>query len=76
MPRPIKLSNVIKTLKKNGFYLVSQKGSYAKFRKKVADKHTVIVKMSKKEIPHGTFQAIILQSDLKEKDFRDKKKLK
>jgi hypothetical protein len=30
--------------------------------------------MSKKEIPHGTFQSILLQSGLKENDFRDKKK--
>jgi len=74
MPRPIPLKIVLKVLKAKGFFFVSQKGSHAKFRKYGAPVRTVIVKMSKKEIPHGTFQSILLQSGLKENDFRDKKK--
>ncbi len=71
MPNPIKLRVVIKTLEKYGFVFVSQKGSHAKYRKKGKITRTVIVKMGKKEIPHGTFQSILLLSGLKKDDFRD-----
>ena len=74
MPRPISLRTVIKTLYIEGFVFVSQKGSHAKFRKMGDPIKTVIVKMKKKEIPHGTFQSILLLSGLQEEDFRKKKK--
>ncbi len=73
MPRPIVLKQVIKTLRDRGFFFVSQKGSHAKFRKIGNPARTVIVKMAKKEIPYGTFQSILLQSGLKESDFREEK---
>jgi predicted RNA binding protein YcfA (HicA-like mRNA interferase family) len=69
MPKPIKLKFVIKTLEKQGFFFVSQKGSHAKYRKLGKITRTVIIKMGKKEIPHGTFQSILLLSGLKENDF-------
>lgn len=72
MPRPIQLKVVIKVLKEKGFFFVSQKGSHGKFRKLGNPTRTVIVKMAKKEVPHGTFQSILLHSGLKENDFRDK----
>jgi predicted RNA binding protein YcfA (HicA-like mRNA interferase family) len=71
MPRPIQLKTVIKVLEKNGFVSISQKGSHRKFRKKEVNTKTVIIKMGKKEIPHGTFQSILLHSGLKESDFRN-----
>ncbi|MBI4599963.1 type II toxin-antitoxin system HicA family toxin [Candidatus Uhrbacteria bacterium] len=71
MPRPIDLQIVLKVLKKEGFFFVSQRGSHAKFRKLGLPTRMVIVKMSKKQIPHGTFQSIILHSGLNESDFRD-----
>jgi predicted RNA binding protein YcfA (HicA-like mRNA interferase family) len=71
MPKPIVLKRVIKTLRENGFFFVSQNGSHAKFRKIGNPTKTVIVKMSKKEIPFGTFQSILLQSGLEESDFRN-----
>lgn len=74
MPRPIQLKRIIKVLNQKGFFFVSQNGSHAKFRKIGNPTKTVIVKMSKKEIPHGTFQSILLHSGLKEDDFRDSKK--
>lgn len=74
MPRPIPLRTVIKTLNTKGFVFVSQNGSHAKFRKEGESTKTVIVKMKKKEIPHGTFQSILLLSGLQENDFRKKKK--
>ena len=70
MPRPIALKLVLKVLLKNGFVLVSQKGSHAKYRKSGNPVRTVIVKTTKKEIPHGTFKSILNQSALTEQDFR------
>ncbi|MDP3900606.1 MAG: type II toxin-antitoxin system HicA family toxin [bacterium] len=72
MPRPIQLKLVLKVLQAKGFIFISQNGSHAKFRKTGSPTKTVIVKMSKKEIPHGTFQSILLLSGLKEDDFRKK----
>ena len=74
MPRPIALRKVLKVLQQNGFFFVSQSASHGKFRKQDNPTKTVIVKMSKKDIPHGTFQSILLLSGLKESDFRNKKK--
>lgn len=71
MPRPITLRQVLGVLRKKGFFFVSQNGSHAKFRKPGNPTRTVIVKMAKKEIPHGTFQSILLHSGLKESDFRE-----
>lgn len=70
MPRPISLKIVLRVLKKKGFFFVSQKGSHAKYKKIGSSTRIVIVKMSKKEIPHGTFQSILLKSGLEESDFR------
>ncbi|MEK7175288.1 MAG: type II toxin-antitoxin system HicA family toxin, partial [Patescibacteria group bacterium] len=67
MPRPIDLKIVIKVLGRKGFFFVSQNGSHAKFRNTVNPIRTVIIKMSKKQIPHGTFQSILLQYGLEEK---------
>jgi len=74
MPKPIKLKIIIKVLKEKGFFFVSQKGSHGKFRKIGKSTRTVIIKMTNKEIPHGTFQSILLQSGLKEHDFCKKSK--
>jgi len=73
MPRPIPLKQVIRGLRDRGFFFVSQKGSHAKFRKPGNPTRTVIVKTAKKEVPYGTFQSILLQSGLKESDFREEK---
>ncbi len=75
MPRPISLQTVLKVLKAKGFFCVRQKGSHARFEKHVAGRTVkVTVKVSKKEIPHGTFQSILLQSGLEEADFRKPRK--
>lgn len=74
MPRPIKLKVLIRVIQEKGFFFVSQKGSHAKFKKDGNPTLIVIVKMGKKEIPYGTFQSILLHSNLKEEDFHGKKK--
>jgi predicted RNA binding protein YcfA (HicA-like mRNA interferase family) len=62
---------IIKILLAKGFGFVSQKGSHAKFRKTVDGKVlTVIVPAGKKEIPIGTFQSILKQSNLSRIDFQ------
>ena len=71
MPKPIELKIVLRVLEKEGFFFVSQKGSHAKFKKAGFPNKTVIVKMSEKEIPYGTFRSIILMSGLDESDFRN-----
>ena len=57
---------IIKTLIKNGFIFISQRGSHNKYRK--GDK-SVIVPSPRKEIPIGTFRSIIRQSGLDLNDF-------
>lgn len=74
MPRPIPLKRVLKIFQREGFFFVKQKGSHAKYRKIGKPTRNVTIKTTKKEIPHGTFQSILLQSGLKESDFRDEKK--
>ncbi len=70
MPRPIALHLVLKVLRARGFLLVSQRSSHGKFRRDGNAVRTVIVKMTKKEIPFGTFRSILEQSGLQEHDFR------
>jgi len=71
MPRLYPSKHIVYILERNGFYLVSQKGSHGKFYKVVKDKPvTVIVPIGKKEIPLGTFQSIIRQAGMKKEDFK------
>ena len=69
MPKPISTKTVLKVLVKKGFLFIAQKGSHKKYRKIGKPTHNVTVKVSKKEIPYGTFRSILLQSGLEEKDF-------
>jgi predicted RNA binding protein YcfA (HicA-like mRNA interferase family) len=57
---------IIRTLLKNGFIFVSQRGSHQKYRK---DEKTVIIPAPRKEIPIGTFRSIIRQSGLNQDQF-------
>lgn len=70
MPKPIDLRRVLRVLSVAGFILVSQKGSHAKFRRPGFSARTVIVKMTSKQVPYGTFCSILLQSGLTEEEFR------
>jgi len=66
MPELFSSEAIIRILQRNGFVLVSQKGSHKKFRKA---NRIVIVPDPKKEIPKGTFASILRQSGLKKDDF-------
>lgn len=59
---------IISVLEKNGFVFKSKKGSHAKF---VKEGKIVIVPHPKKDIPNGTFNSIVKQSELNKKDFMD-----
>jgi predicted RNA binding protein YcfA (HicA-like mRNA interferase family) len=69
MPKLYSSNQIVKILLKNGFIFISQKGSHGKFRKVGSPTYTVIVPMSKREIPFGTFRSIVRQSNLDISDF-------
>ncbi len=69
MPKLYSSEYIVKVLLRFGFAFVSQKGSHAKFRKGVNPVLTVIVPMSKKEIPFGTFRSILRQANLTMENF-------
>ena len=70
MPKPTPLRRILRVLKEKGFFFIAQKGSHAKYRKTGNPTRNVTVKVTKKEVPYGTFQSILLQSGLKEDDFQ------
>jgi predicted RNA binding protein YcfA (HicA-like mRNA interferase family) len=57
---------IIQVLIRNGFVLVSQRGSHQKYRN---DKRVVIVPAPRKEIPIGNLRSIIRQAGLTREDF-------
>ena len=60
---PMTPKQMVKLLKKNGFYKVSQNGSHIKFRD---DKgHLTIVPMHNKDLDKGLEDAILKQAGLK-----------
>ena len=71
MPDLFSSQEIIQVLKKNGFVLVSQRGSHKKFKK---GKRIVIVPDPKKEIPKGTFASILRQTGLSKEDFKPENK--
>ncbi len=73
MPKPIILKRLLEVLKNKGFFLVSQKGSHAKYRKKGSPTITTIIPQHGKEIPYGTFRSILRQANLTEEDFEKNK---
>ncbi len=71
MSKLLSSEQIIKILLKNGFQLVSQRGSHQKYQK---EGYTVIVPSPRKEIPIGTFRSIVRQAGLAVNDFFDKAK--
>jgi predicted RNA binding protein YcfA (HicA-like mRNA interferase family) len=60
---------IVKTLEREGFIFVSQRGSHVKYRKVGSPTLTVIVPAGRKQIPRGTFRSILRQSGLGESAF-------
>lgn len=70
MPKLYSSQQIVKTLEREGFAFVSQRGSHIKYRKS-GDTIilTVIVPAGRKQIPRGTFRSILRQSGLDEGAF-------
>jgi predicted RNA binding protein YcfA (HicA-like mRNA interferase family) len=61
---------IAKVLRRNGFRLVHQRGSHAKYRKDSRPARTVILPMGRKDMRRGTFHSILEQAGLTEDAFR------
>jgi predicted RNA binding protein YcfA (HicA-like mRNA interferase family) len=66
MPKLYSSTDIEKTLKREGFNFVSQRGSHVKYRKTGNPVRTVIVPAGRREIPRGTLRSILRQSGLDE----------
>jgi predicted RNA binding protein YcfA (HicA-like mRNA interferase family) len=69
VPRLYSSQEIVKTLQREGFVFVSQRGSHVKYRKTAAVTLTVIAPAGRKEVPRGTFRSILRQSGLDEDAF-------
>ena len=71
MSKLLSSTQIINTLLKFGFRLVSQRGSHQKYQK---EGFTVIVPSPRKEIPIGTFRSFVRRSGLSVNDFQENPK--
>jgi predicted RNA binding protein YcfA (HicA-like mRNA interferase family) len=71
VPELYSSQQIIKTLEREGFAFVSQRGSHVKYRRTEANVIlTVIVPAGRKQVPRGTFRSILRQSGLDEEAFK------
>lgn len=63
-------SDIIKAIRKIGFYKVSQKGSHIKYRKDGEPTRTVIIPMHS-EVARGTLQSILEQAGITLTEFKE-----
>ena len=61
--------DVVRVLRRNGFLLVSQKGSHQKWRH-ATGRQVIVAMHGHKPIPIGTLKSIIEGSGLEAEDFR------
>jgi predicted RNA binding protein YcfA (HicA-like mRNA interferase family) len=70
VPKLYSSQQIVKTLEREGFIFVSQRGSHVKYRKTdSAVISTAIVPAGRKQVPRGTFRSILRQSGLDESAF-------
>lgn len=69
MPKLYSSEQIVRTLEREGFVFVSQRGSHVKYRKTGSPTLTVIIPAGRKQIPRGTFRSILRQSGLDESAF-------
>jgi predicted RNA binding protein YcfA (HicA-like mRNA interferase family) len=70
VPKLYSSQQIVKSLEREGFAFVSQRGSHVKYRKTGASIYTVIVPAGRKQVPRGTFRSILRQSGLDESAFK------
>jgi predicted RNA binding protein YcfA (HicA-like mRNA interferase family) len=68
LPR-LKASEVISILQRNGFILVSQRGSHQKWRNYDTSKQVIIPHHKGKQLPLGTLRSIIEGSGIPQDEF-------
>lgn len=61
----MKSSDVIRLLKKDGWFVHSQRGSHKKFKHATKTGSVIVADHKGKEIPTGTLEAILKQAGLK-----------
>jgi len=69
VPRLYSSAQIVRTLQREGFRFVSQRGSHVKYRETGRPTLTVIVPAARKQIPRGTFRSILRQCGLDESAF-------
>lgn len=72
MPKLYSSKQILEVLLRNGFVIISQKGSHIRLRKPGHPTLTTIVIANQKEIMFGTFKAILKQTFLPEDEFKKK----
>ena len=72
MPKLYSSEQIVRTLEREGFLFVSQRGSHVKYRKSGSPTLTVIIPAGRKQIPRGTFRSILRQSGLDESAFKQR----
>lgn len=69
MPKLYSAKEVIKTLQRAGFEIISQRGSHIKMRGIRGGKIQTVIIPNYKEIPQGTFSSILNQANLTRAEF-------
>ena len=69
-PPRLNAREITQTLQRHGFLLVSQKGSYQKWRHPDSGKQVIVSYHKGKQLPIGTLRSIIDGSGIPEEDFR------
>lgn len=69
MPKLYSAKEVINSLRRAGFETISQKGSHVKLRGIVSGKLQTVIVPNHKEIARGTFNSILIQSNLTKQEF-------
>jgi predicted RNA binding protein YcfA (HicA-like mRNA interferase family) len=68
MPKRYRPSEIIRALESAGWGAVSQRGSHVKLVK-AGERNHVVISMSSREVPPGTFKAILRQATLSVREF-------
>lgn len=69
MPKLYSARAIIKALQRDGFVLISQKGSHVKLQKELMDQKFIVIIPYHKEVAIGTFSSILKQAGKTRKEF-------
>lgn len=69
MPKLYSARVILNALQRNGFKVVSQKGSHIKLYKKVDNKIYTAIVPNHKEVAMGTFNSVLHQAGMTRKEF-------